>query len=549
MANQSKKVAICVQAIVRIADSLGIDVSKLTRDRYLKAKRVDEPSTRTLNEAGGFTRVKKFAMAMSNAGKGLVNKAEEVFPYEKTDDSGPVVVGGVPTTKRYIITWAQNATGLDDNFWASLLQYIKHTGAELKVIYGRYHNPTSLFSERAKKQDVWDERTVRYRMTGRVMLAPDLMVCGDVPIQPTAVTPLTGFERFAGIGSTVLGHPKQQLKAIASTTRGDTKVFASTGACTVKNYIPAKAGAKASGHHIIGALVVEVLSDGRFFIRQINAEPDGSFIDLNTQYEPMGVSEAKPAAALVMGDIHCPLVDDSVVEATFVGASSILSVLNPKNIILHDVLDFRARNHHNRNRTDDMFERFAGAEENIVEDEVQQAVEFLDFIPKNHRVIVVQSNHDEAFDRWLQEADPKSDPMNARFFYEMNALRTANFEMNPEWLPALALYYQEHGNRDVQFLLRNENFIVERVECGFHGDKGLNGTKSTVLTYAKLGVKSVIGHFHSPQILDGTYVVGITGDLDQKYNGLPSSWMHAHCVIYANGKRSLLFISGGDWRG
>jgi len=62
-------------------------------------------------------------------------------------------------------------------------------------------------------------------------------------------------------------------------------------------------------------------------------------------------------------------------------------------------------------------------------------------------------------------------------------------------------------------------------------------------------VKTVIGHSHSPAILDGCYQVGVTGRLNQDYNDLPSSWMNTHCVIYANGKRSLLHVIEGEWRG
>ena len=65
---------------------------------------------------------------------------------------------------------------------------------------------------------------------------------------------------------------------------------------------------------------------------------------------------------------------------------------------------------------------------------------------------------------------------------------------------------------------------------------------------AKLGTTTIVGHSHTPAILEGCYQVGVTGKLDQGYNKGPSSWMHAHCVLYGNGKRSLLFIRDGRWR-
>ena len=49
---------------------------------------------------------------------------------------------------------------------------------------------------------------------------------------------------------------------------------------------------------------------------------------------------------------------------------------------------------------------------------LQQAADFIDRISrKDMEVVVVKSNHDEAFDRWLKETDIKGDPENAKFYY------------------------------------------------------------------------------------------------------------------------------------
>lgn len=66
--------------------------------------------------------------------------------------------------------------------------------------------------------------------------------------------------------------------------------------------------------------------------------------------------------------------------------------------------------------------------------------------------------------------------------------------------------------------------------------------------YGKIGVKTVTGHTHSPGIRDGAYQVGGSTRLGLAYLRGPSSWLHTHCAIYANGKRSLINIIDGEWR-
>ena len=51
----------------------------------------------------------------------------------------------------------------------------------------------------------------------------------------------------------------------------------------------------------------------------------------------------------------------------------------------------------------------------------------------------------------------------------------------------------------------------------------------------------------SPQIIDGAYVSGVSGSLDQGYNRGLSSWDHSHTVLYPNGTRTILTMMEGRW--
>ena len=447
----------------------------------------------------------------------------------------------------YVVTWAQNNTPIDENFWASLLHYVEERDAKLIVIKGRYKNPTSIWTDNNKKAEKWAPQVEPFAINHRVQLCDGLVVYGDVPIQPTAVTPLTGFARF-GRDNAIFGHPKVQLTAIAGAEREKTRIHLTTGACTVVNYTHSKAGKKGESHHVLGATVVEV-KGSKFFIRQLNASTKtGAFIDLDKEYSPYGVSPAPRPEALVLGDVHVAQVDEEVVEASLTRPDSIAMTLKPKKLVYHDVLDFKSRSHHRIKDPDELFASHHLGEPNNVELEMVQAVNWLDaHTPDWAEGFIVGSNHDEHADRWLKECNPNKDPENAVFYHKLRAEKLERYQRDAEWTPAFTIAYDWWGDGRIRFMNREESLEVRGIELNFHGDKGLNGSRGNLQAYAKLGVKVVIGHSHSPGILDGAYQVGHSSNPDHGYNDKPSSWMHAHCLIYANGKRTLLFVSEGEW--
>jgi len=450
----------------------------------------------------------------------------------------------IKKAKCYVIVYAQNATPVHSKFLKSLLTFCKENQAELIAIPGRYKNPTSIWSE--TDYDWWDESLAPYLISKRIHLRDDLVIYGDISIQPTATRPLTGMEVFTGKSSAIFGHPKLQLLTVATGSRRS-KLMTTTGSCTILNYTNSKAGKKAAEHHVFGAAIVELDKTG-FHIRQINAQKDtGSFIDLNWIYTESGKSPAPPAEALVLGDIHAERVENKALLASF----EMINELKCKRAIYHDLLDFNVRNHHSINNFCDRYSRIASPDSSdVVEEELKRTLDLLESTPKCAAPIVVQSNHDEAFDRWLNTADPKLDPVNSLLFYKMWVAKLEKFNKSKKWITALNLYYHLAGFSRAKFIDREENYSIMDIVCGYHGDKGTNGSRGTSNSYAKLGVKTVIGHRHTPSITDGCYTVGVIGKLNQGYNTLPSSWAHANCIIYANGKRSLIFIQpeSGKWK-
>ena len=81
----------------------------------------------------------------------------------------------------------------------------------------------------------------------------------------------------------------------------------------------------------------------------------------------------------------------------------------------------------------------------------------------------------------------------------------------------------------------------------YHGDQGINGARGSAVSFTQIGTKSIIGHSHSPCINKGVYQVGTSSRLKLEYTHGASSWLNTHCIIYANGKRTLINVIDGEW--
>lgn len=458
---------------------------------------------------------------------------------------------GKAGARRLVITAAQNATPVNRAFLASLLTYCRARQAQLIVIPYRYKNPTSMWSEQAEHDDWWAPELAPYLMDQRVELNENLVLLADIKTQPTASTPLQGFETVTGARSAIIGHPKLALKTVPTPQSRMAKILTTTGAVTEKNYIESKAGKKAEHHHTFGAAVVEM--DGkRFHLRQINAVRDGSFCDL--QYEFAGDKvRQRDVAALVMGDTHAEFVDPDVIKATFEGPDSIVATLKPKTLVWHDLHDFYARNHHHRG---EVFINFAKHHYglNNVRKALEETFALVDRVtPKGVRNIFVPSNHPDALARWVKEADPKSDPENCVFWAETFVAMCQGARMTETGARTIDpfVYWAQRmlkTAKQAQFPSRSDAVVIEGIDVNHHGDAGPNGARGTLKSFTRIGVKSVIGHSHSPGIDEGAYQVGHNSRGNLEYQRGPSSWLPADCIIYANGKRSLLFIIDGEWR-
>jgi hypothetical protein len=471
----------------------------------------------------------------------------------------------VPTGKRrtYLLTSAQNNTDCHDGFLENLVALARHKGAQ--IVVGRFKYHKGALGQRAQEvfgdedneiQEWYDPRIQDFVFDKRMVLADDLIWCGEMNILPTATRPLSGLENYAGgPRSGIFPHPKVTLESIATQKNAGTKFNYTTGAVTLPNYIQRKAGQKAQFHHILGALIVEVDDDGDWFVRQISADSDtGDFQDLDVKVVGGRVTEGHAIEAINWGDIHVAQLEDWQRQTCW-GEGGIIDTLRPRYQFLHDTLDFTSRSHHDMKDPHEMFRKHVQKEESV-EDELKKVVEFIHFSSRRFcQSVVVDSNHDNAYLRWLKEADWKKDPLNALFWFRSSlaALEAIDRKDSGFKLLEWALYYLGLET-DTRFLSEDDSFVIcarqgDGIECAMHGHLGPNGSRGSAIAFNKMGYRLNIGHSHSAMIYEGVFQAGVTAGMDHGYNKGPSSWSHSHIVTYASGKRSILTQRGVKYRG
>ena len=449
----------------------------------------------------------------------------------------------LPRSDTYVLTYAQNATPVDSHFWAALQAYAEHRKAVIGVIAGRYHNPTSHWSARAAAQDWWDGELEPVLVSGEHALGPKVRAYTGISIQPTAVDPLSGFEVFVRGGSGIFGHTKQAWKSIPSGKPGWPRMLISTGACTVANYTESKAGAKAEKHHTLGAVVVE--THGKYFwVRHLEADDTGGFYDLDRYYSAAGPQDHDGVGAIVLGDSHASHPDKSATKA----ADALIADTRPAAVVAHDVLTMHARPKHSAKRLTTTYDRHKSC--GTVEDELKQALEHIESrVPEGAQGFVVDSNHHDHMLHWLEDADIKTDPENARLYHWLWHRMLTDRDETGEFPQPFELWCRDRKSDRVRFLRPGEELEVNGVVCAYHGHAGPNGTRGSILGYAKMGIRSVVGHSHTPGRRDGCTQVGTIASLDQGYNrGQPSTWFHACAVVYPNGKVQLVTLVNGKHR-
>ena len=174
------------------------------------------------------------------------------------------------------------------------------------------------------------------------------------------------------------------------------------------------------------------------------------------------------------------------------------------------------------------------------------------------KVHIVPSNHDDALDRWLHDEKIDNLGINAPYFHWLSYHKHKSATLVPTGFSfvdafqfsaqeKLKLNYEEDIVNFVSFLKRDVPLIIKGVDHSMHGDVGASGARGSALGLSKIGVKSTIGHSHSPQVIDGCYQMGVNSLIPLGYAKGASGWLHTNCFQYENGKRTLITSVNGEF--
>lgn len=452
--------------------------------------------------------------------------------------------------KRYILSTAQNDTLVYEPAWNALRALSKHYGAEILVgtltyMTGR-HGSQKRGQDGGGKSMSYDSRLEPFIRDDMLQLAPSLVWNGHTNILPTAVDPLSGWENYNFRSSSIFPHVKIAMKSIPTVRQDAAKLQFTTGAVTKRNYIQKKTGQRAEFDHVYGGLIVEVDHEGSWWCRQLNVDPTGTLYDLDLIVTPDGrVKKHKGIEALQFGDIHVAQLEDDMRKLTW-GKGGMVDDLKPSFQFMHDILDFESRSHHNLRDPFKMFELYTQGRDSV-QKEIKGVGDLLVESQRDYcQTVIVQSNHDRHFEKWLRETDWKKDPLNAvahakatvaflesiRQGESFNALRWALVEYNPV--------------EDIEWADPDEGYLILKgysggIEMGLHGDLGPHAVRGSLRNLSRLGRKVCIGHSHSPGIFNGAYQSGVKAKLAMDYaKGSPSSWSQTDIVVHRNSKRQLV---------
>lgn len=415
---------------------------------------------------------------------------------------------------------------------------------QIVVIPIRYRNPTTPVEDEKKKTDMWWDKTIQPYLYYNELRFGDTIVDAMARTVPTAKMPLSGHEPNANGQNYVIGSPRIHVKAMPRFKGERSYVLATTGIATYRNYSKSKVGDIAKIHHTYGFTVIEKRKDGICYApRPVKASDDGTFTDYKYHYDGEQIVEVNTCQAYIWGDIHHREINKGKEQAS----RQLMFEIAPEKIILHDVFDGSTINPHER---DDLFIRKLKIRNglHLIKQEVDACLGFLAEIDQafSGDVYVVQSNHDDFLDRHINNFDWRKDLHNSEGYLEY-ALVQQSADL------------REHGNifgclisrataGKVRYIKASDPLKVAGYQCGYHGDKGINGAKGSLISFKRLNSKMIHGHGHTPEMIDGVTMVGVSCNLWQYYNesGL-SSWGYADAIIHNSGKNQLLIFDEWDY--
>lgn len=480
--------------------------ANIPRDIYRKRTSISESDVRKY--FGGLTELRE--------------AAQRILCFKARNQSEIRRIG---KSKRYIISSAVEGAPINRDFFDALKLYARKNKAELVLIWTRGVKASARFPLETIAE------LEPYLVTEMVL--NENLLLKDFLIHPSQGNPLAGLDRFGNKEtSLIVGSTKLMLNSIPRPKGQIPHLLWSTGTISEPSYAFNRTGEMAKQDNCFAALVIEIESKKKYYIRPVEWIND-CFVDLGKAYYKNKVIDIK-SEAMILGDLHLGEENTLAVNVSL----QQINYFKPKKVFLHDIISFNSISHHNFNKY--LTKALIPSKINTLEKELNYAKEILSDICKkiSSTIYVVHSNHDDFLYKYLDTGEYTKDTPNSKlagkfYVYMMD-------KMNP---------VKEYLNMSrLNFLTEGESFKVENIECGTHGSYGNNGARGNPNSFRKSNNKIILGHSHQPKILGDTWYVGTLSELSLSYTKGNSSWLHANAVIYANGGRQLIIWIDNKWK-
>lgn len=434
--------------------------------------------------------------------------------------------------RKYFLTTAVAGQSLNTPFFNSILNFCKVENAKLCILpmKGVLSNDEVYPKELIEHSDHF-VTDYQFNTSLRAL---------DMRLAPQHINPLVGLSRFGQKDfSLIVASPKQQMNVVAVSNTKLPHILHSTGAITnSENYTNTRQGALGKQDHILGGLIVEIADQKLFHLRQIQADKNGNFYDLNKYYTQDKI-EAAQAEGFVLGDYHAGFQEETAVNAFM----ECTQLTKPKFIFLHDLFDGFSISHHHvhdivtqTNRPD--YINTLEKELNIVGTEL---LRWTRKFPET-KFVVVRSNHDAHLDKYIFEGRYINDRFNHRLSLQLAMWLLDGY--NP-----IQKYIETNFKiPNLIWLKRDQDFKIGDINLSNHGDGGPDGARATMLNLETSFGNCVIGHTHSPAIYRNVWRAGTTSVLKRDYNKGPSSWLNSSVLVYKTGQRQIVTSIEGKWK-
>lgn len=430
----------------------------------------------------------------------------------------------------------------------------KERGAELVIlpIAGKRSTEDILHEDLSNRKDIF---------RGTMLWLNKNLQLRDIVVPPQNVDPATGKEELIGkYGSSIIfAHSKQRVFPGAVFSADLPRYIYTTGAVTQPNYNLANhRGDTAMRNHVFGGLIVEVMDDVYYNLRNIRALQNGKFVDLGIEFNGDSIPTKRNVDSLILGDIHWGDHDEETIKANY----EMIEHFKPKRLFLHDFFNGHSVNHHekiNFLRRAREFKRGRLSLENELKEDYQELIRLSNLIGKQGEIYVVASNHHAFLPRYINDTKSwaERDLWNSEIGGYLYSKGVGLKDVPEEDIDDAAYLIEEgmkrHGNipENINFLKLKDSYKRHGFQLGSHGDKGASGSRGgKAKARSKTGGgKSVTGHSHCMEVYGDTYIVGTSGKLDLPYTaGYGNANIAANAVLYTNGSIQMIPIIEGRWK-